>query len=219
MPAIKVRSGQTATPILKLDGQWISGSAAICAVLEVRFPSPPLMPRDDAQRARVLQIEQRLDDDFGPRMRRAIFGQLLPAPGYLGRIFSDGQPALAQWLYGASIPAAAPLIKRSNGITGPQSIADCERAIDEACGFVEQRLNGAPYLVGGSFSLADIAACAFLAMISDFTGSPMEKPKPMPAALQTWIEQRSARPAITWARNIYARHRGAARDFDGEAPT
>ena len=104
--AIKSRTGQTATPILQLNGKWLSGSAAIVAALEERFPNPPLFPKDAAMRAAVLEIEKRFDDDFGPRMRRATFGQLLQAPSYLARVFAAGRSALVQAAYGAIIPLA-----------------------------------------------------------------------------------------------------------------
>ena len=216
--AIKSRTGQTATPILQLNGKWLSGSAAIVAALEERFPDPPLFPKDAAMRAAVLEIEKRFDDDFGPRMRRATFGQLLQAPSYLARVFAAGRSALVQAAYGAIIPLASSAIRRGNGIEGPESIADGERAIDEAFAFISGHIERAPYLVGDRFSLADLTAAAFVAMVCDFVGTPMEKPKPIPASIAAWTSRWGAKPAAVWARNIYTQHRVLTHDFDGASP-
>lgn len=212
---IKSRTGQAATPILQLDGKWLSGSSAIAAALDARFPDPPLFPADPASRAAVLEIEKRFDDDFGPRMRRATFGQLLPTPRYLARVFAAGRSSLTQAAYGMLIPLASSAIRKGNGITGPESIADGERAIDEAFAFVSQRLNGRPYLVGDRFTLADLTAAAFVAMVCDFLGTPMEKPKPVPASIASWSARWAVKPAALWARGIYKQHRLVAKDFDG----
>jgi len=216
-PLIKSRSGQTATPILKLDGEWISGSAAIVAAIDARFSDPPLLPRDQQLRAEALAIEAKFDDDFGPRMRRAAFGQLLPYPFYLARVFAAGRSKSAQTAYGAIIPLASPLIRRGNGITGPQSIADGELAIEEAFSFVAERALRGRYLVGDAFSVADLTAAAMIAMVCDFADTPMAKPKPEPTRLTAWAARNGAHPASQWARDIYAKHRCVTADFEGES--
>jgi glutathione S-transferase len=218
MSAMKSRTGQSATPILWMGGKWLSNSADIVAALEERFPTPPLYPKDDAARSAVLEIEKRFDNDFGPRMRRATFGQLLTSPWYLGRVFAAGRSAIAQAAYCSIIPLASSAIRRWNGIVGPESIADGERATDEAFAFVSQRIERAPYLVGDQFSLADLTAAAFIAMVCDFVGTPMEKPKPIPGAIAAWLAARGAKPAAVWARDIYKRHRVLTYDFDGLSP-
>ncbi len=213
--AIKARTGQTATPVLRFDGVWITGSAAIIAALDERFPTPPLIPADPAARAEALAIERRFDAELGPRMRRATFGALLPTPFYLARVFAAGRPAAMQTLYGAVIPAASGLIRAANGMTGPASIADGERAIEEALTFIEGQRAGRRHLVGEAFTVADITAAAFVAMVADFPGTPMEKPKPAPAALRGWLARHADHPAVLWAREIYAAHRVRPDDFDG----
>ena len=37
-------------PILKIDGLTLSESAAICEYIEERYPDPPLLPKDPAER-------------------------------------------------------------------------------------------------------------------------------------------------------------------------
>ena len=60
-PALRRLSGQSATPVLALDGEVVAGSAAIVDALERRFPERPLYPEDPAQRERALGIQRRFD--------------------------------------------------------------------------------------------------------------------------------------------------------------
>ena len=106
MPGVRALTGQSATPIFCLDGRWIAGSSAIIAALEARAPTPALYPADPGERAAALEIERRFDEDWGPRIRRAVFGQLLPTPTYLARIFSEGRPALERGFYALTAPLA-----------------------------------------------------------------------------------------------------------------
>jgi len=213
--AIHAKTGQTATPILKLDGVWVTGSAAIVEALEARFPTPPLLPEDPTLRADALAIQQRFDEELGPRMRRATFGALLRAPIYLARVFAAGRSTLTQMAYGALIPAVSGLIRAANGITGPNSITDGERAIEEALAFIDARRGERRYLIGETFTVADMSAAAFIAMVVDFSGTPMAKPKPVPRAVRAWLARYADHPTAVWAREIYAKHRGRADDFDG----
>jgi glutathione S-transferase len=218
VPSIRSRSGQTGTPILKLGDAWLSGSAAILAELDARHPDPPLIPKNPAQRAKALRIQTLFDDDLGPRMRRAAFGQLLTAPSYAGRVFGAGRPAWSQAAYGALIPVLAPLIRAGNGVTGPDSIADGERAIEEAQAFILKNVGKSGYLVGNTFSIADLTAAAMMAMVCDFAGTPMAKPTPTPTEILRWQNRNTEHPAAEWARGVYARHRMASEDFDGPSP-
>lgn len=56
-PAAKV-------PILRMDGRLMSESQAICEYIEETNPTPPLMPRDPADRCEVRRLVFWFDDKF-----------------------------------------------------------------------------------------------------------------------------------------------------------
>jgi hypothetical protein len=93
-----------------------------------------------------------------------------------------------------AVPLAAPLIRKRHGITGPASVEDGLQAAQQALDFVAER---------GS---------AELAQPSD---SPMAGPRPSGAAFAALLQRFEAHPGIAWTRQLYTRHRGASRDFDG----
>jgi glutathione S-transferase len=216
VPIVKRLTGQTATPVLVSDdGQAIDGSARIVEWLEQRFPAPALMPGDDAARAEVARIQKRFDDDLTPRMRRAVLDALLRQPTYFAHVFGDGRPAWKRAAYSLAVPLAAPLVRKGNGISGPQSVADGIAAANEALSFVAERSRATGYLVGASFGLADLVAASSLAMIVRPADSPMSCPQPVGSEFERLIAPFRDHPGAAWVRTIYAKHRLARADFDG----
>jgi glutathione S-transferase len=65
-------TGRGTLPILFLDGRAIGDSTHIIAVLEERYPEPPLYPGDAAARQRALALEDYFDEQLGPALRAAI---------------------------------------------------------------------------------------------------------------------------------------------------
>ncbi len=201
-------TGQTATPILRLEDRWIAGSSLILDILDARYPTPPLYPADDRQRAAAVEIERLFDEELGPRMRRPLLATLIQDAGYITRVFAGDKPAYIRLPYRLTFPFAKGLIARGNGITGPQSVEDGLAAVETALALVADQSASTGYLVGDAFSIADLTAASMLSTLIDMPGTPMERPKPRPAALVKLIEPWADHPGADWTREIFARHRG-----------
>jgi glutathione S-transferase len=215
MRVVKRLTGRTTTPVLVHDGGAIDGSAQIIEWLEGQYPSPALLAADPAQREEALRIQRWLDDNITPRMRRTVLDALLQQPGMFARVFADGAPALKRWAYACVVPLAAPLVRKGNGITGPQAVQDGHRAAAEAFDFVVQRGSATGYLCGDAFSIADLTAASTLAVLVKPQNSPMACAQPVAPAFQALMERYAKHPGADWVRRIYARHRGSRSDFDG----
>jgi glutathione S-transferase len=216
MAVLRKLTGRTTTPVLVPDdGPAIDGSARILQWLEQRWPEPPLMPTDAADRAEALRIERWFDEDLTPRIRCAVLDALLRQPAAFAGVFGDGRSSAARLAYACAVPLAAPLIRKGNGIAGPASIDDGLRAAQQALDFVVERATPDGFLVGGRFGLADLCAGSTLALLAQPPHSPMAGPQPYGAAFAALLQRFDAHPGIAWARRLYARHRGATRDFDG----
>ncbi len=218
MGVVKRLTGRTETPVLVHDGSALDGSARILEWLEAQYPTPALLPADAAQRAEALRIQRWFDDDLTPRMRRAVLDALLQQPAMFARVFADGAPALKRWAYACIVPLAAPLVRKGNGITGPEAVEDGHRAAAEGFDFVAARAAATGYLCGDSFSIADLTAAATLAVFVKPANSPMASPQPVGASFQALIARYAKHPGADWVRRIYAGHRGARTDFDGVSP-
>ncbi|HYC57455.1 MAG TPA: glutathione S-transferase [Candidatus Binatia bacterium] len=206
-PQIKKLTGQTSVPVLRMDGQLLTGSARIVDAIERKHPAPPLYPSGAAERDEALALQQRFDKELGPTARRMVFSALLAGePDYIPRMFSPGKPQWKRLLYRATFPAVAPLLKKANGVT-PEKVAAAEKIVDGLLDFIAQKTSVSGYLVGDAFTVADLTAAALLAPIVDLTHPDMAKPEPLPNQARAIIDRLAPHPAIAWVKQQYARHR------------
>lgn len=217
VPIVRRLTGRTQTPVLVHGRIATDGSADIIAWLELGNAVPPLLPSDRLEREEVLRIQHWFDDDLTPRIRRPVLAALLANPRYFARVFGEALSPIAQAAYALVVPLAAPLVRKGNGITGDAALDDGLHAAQEALNFVAERSHATGYLVGATFTLADITAASSLATLVRPTDSPMECPEPVGEAFQALMAQFTGHPGAQWVRTIYAKHRGAKRDFEGES--
>lgn len=207
MRATKRLSGQTATPILVIDGEAVAGSARILERLEREASTPALFPADPALRAEAVAIERRFDEDLTPRIRRAVLAAILDDAGYVARVFGADHGGLARTLYAATFPLARGLVRKGNGIGSQADIDDGCAAATEALDFVVDRTATTGYLVGDRFTLADLAAAASLAPLVDPDHPDMRRREPMPDTLRQWLARWRAHPGAAWIDEMYRKHR------------
>lgn len=207
MPVVKKLTGQTATPVLRLAGEVVWGSARILEAIERAFPEPALFPKNEDERRRAAEIERRFDLDWTPRARRFVLADMLPTPAYFAAVFGRDESPLARLIYRLMLPLAAPLVRKGNGIAGEASIADGVKAADDAFDFVARESAATSYLIGDRFSVADLAAAASLAPLVDPPHPDMKRPEPYPPAVAARLACWRDHPGRHWVLEIYRRHR------------
>ena len=207
LPRLRKLTGQAKTPVLRLDGNYVCGSAAIVAALEELQPEPRLIPQEPALRAQALEIQRLFDEDFGPPMRGAVLAAIIPHARYTASLFSEGQSAAQRVLYRLVFPLARGLIRKGNAIETPQQVQAGIDATQLAFDYVVAHAGPAGYLAGDSFTVADLTAASFLAAAVDPPNSTMERPKPHPPGLSAWLERWRSHPGRQWVLDMYARHR------------
>jgi len=217
MATVKSLTGRTSTPVLLHDGEAIDGSARILEWLDLHYPEPALLPADATLRDEALRLQRWFDDDLTPRIRRPVLEALLQQPAYFARVFADGAPSWKRICYACTVPLAAPLVRKGNGIRGAATIEDGLRAGDAALDFVAERSAATGYLCGDRFTLADLTAASTLAVLIRPADSPMAAPQPVGAAFRELMQRFAAHPGADWVRRIYAQHRLSRSDFDGQS--
>ena len=212
-PKIRKLTGQTQTPVVRFGDDYLYGSARIIDELEKRYPSPPLYPEDGSQRIRALEIQSWFDSEIGPRGRRAVLNSMMGETAYFANMFSEGQTAGKRCFYRTILPLAKGKIRRGNDITGPESVADGVAALQEGFDFVAREAGAAGYLVGDTFSVADLTAAAILAPVADPPDCEMTRPRPVPAVVAEFIARFADHPGREWVLEMYRRHRGATAEI------
>jgi glutathione S-transferase len=203
-------SGQTATPVLVLDGAAIAGSARILSALDQRFPERPLLPADPKLADRALALQARFDAEVGPAVRTAVFSVLVREPDQLCRTFSQGKPAWSSRLYRAAFPLTRPIIARANGVTDPANVERAFATSQAALDQIVREVGPSGQLVGDVFSLADLACAALLAPLVSPDHPDMSQPRPRPASIEAFLARFASHPGVAWVRDQYRKHRPAS---------
>lgn len=200
---------QTQTPVVRLDGQSVAGSARIIDELERRFPARALYPADPALRRRALDLQAWADEHVGVMVRRALFAVMLEHPAYVMAIFASDRPVLTRALYRAVFPITKIAMATSAGVRGPASIDEAVGATQAALDRVAREIGPGGYLAGDAMSVADVAVASLLTPAVRVEHPAMRPPAPVPAAVEAWYRRWDAHPAAAWVRETYRRHRPA----------
>ena len=218
MVKAKRLTGDTSTtPVLTLDGRSIGDSTRIIAAIEERWPQPPLYPEDPAQRGRALELEDFFDEQLGPHLRRAAYAELLPRPDLVRPLFSHGQPRPARILLRAGFPALRAAMRRKFEIDA-ESAAASRAKMSAAMDRLEREISPSGFLVGESFTVADLTAAALFYPVAH----PPEYPYPtladhyLPHAWRQFLDSLAQRPGGQWIADIYRSHRGRSAEVTPE---
>jgi glutathione S-transferase len=193
-------------PLLELDGKRYPDSTEAIRALEERYPQPPLYPSNPADRARALELEDFFDEEVGPYARRAAFHEMREDPRW-----DDVVQRLTPPNPLSRFTRAAGLYGRV--FTAIRYRADADQKAEEAkqkvtAGFdrLERELGDRDYLVGDTFTVADLTAASLLypAVL------PPEGPfriEPVPEGWQRYMDTVADRRGFKWVEEMFARHR------------
>lgn len=209
---VLLRSRQRQVPVLRDGATTVAGSAAIIDHLERTRPEPPLYPRDPTARRDALAIQTHFDDDVGGPLRAAFFFTVLADPAYMATVFTHHAAPLAQAIYRPLFPAIAAFLRRELRLTAATADAGMART-SEALDFVAARAGPQGYLVGETFSVADLTAAAILAPTVLPPEFPYLPPRPYGPRFAVWLARWQHHPGTTWVRETYRRHRGLSAEI------
>ena len=209
MGRIKPMTGQTAVPVLQLEGEVIFDSSRILETLDRSHPEPPLYPANPAERERAQALENFFDEGLGVDLRQWGYFMLLPHTATVTAMFAANSTPAQRLFLRVMFPAVRPLMRRAMKITATNAVSARERTI-AAMDRIARELQPSGYLVGDRFSAADLTAAALLSPLVMPTEAPYKWPAHLPSEFAGAREELSAHPAFKWTRKMYARHRGAS---------
>jgi glutathione S-transferase len=209
LTARRLGAGRT-VPILQLNGRTIGDSTRIIEEIERRWPEPPLYPSDPEERRRALELEEYFDEDVGPDIRRVLFADNLAEPEKFFGIFSGpDQPGLG--LLKRLSPVLTRVVKWRWDVH-PERVTQSREVVRDAFHRVEAEAGPDGYLVGDSFTVADLTAASILGLIVVPPEFPYIKLRPEERAAQFQEFRASLKdwPGFKWVEDMYARHRGTS---------
>ena len=207
--AKKLGAPASSVPYLSVGGRVIQGSANIVdwADSEAAIQGKSLNP-GDANLEDCREIERRVDDIAGIHIRRFYYSEaLVEHPETVRPIFTKDLPLAKRLLIGlAWNKIRGIMIKRMDlgSEQGQESKVIIQRELD----WVDDLLaGGRKYLVGDSFSRADIAVASLLAPLALPPEHPTYATMTHPPRLANDVKEWNQRPALNWVRDIYAQYR------------
>lgn len=212
VPRVLWMTGQKSLPVLVCDGVAIADSTRIIEVLERRHPHPPLHPADPMLRRRALELEEFLDEELGPHVRRAVFHTMLPEGPFVASMMSEGSSRTVRRLYDWSFPLVRAVMRVDMQIDDT-SAARARAKISASLDTIRDELASSEYLVGDAFTVADLTAAALLYPLV----RPPEFPYPVtgtwPDATERLRAAFTGHPTVVWAADVYRRHRGISAEI------
>jgi glutathione S-transferase len=205
-------------PVLELDGEVIADSTEIIAALERRFPDPPLYPESPAEGRRALELEEFFDQELGPHMRLFAFHEATKDPATVERftvdLLPDGLADVGPIRAGATSFFSAFTALRY-GVKSDRRAELAKAKVLAALDRLESELGGGDYLVGDSFTVADLtAASLFYPLVEPPQGPSLP---PAPEALERFRAPLADRPGYQWVAEMFRRHRAPAGASDAVA--
>jgi glutathione S-transferase len=200
-------------PVLVLDGKVLGDSTAIVAELERRRPDPRLYPENPRERRQALELEEFFDEELGPYSRMLALHHMSDDADVFGGAFAPDLHPLPR----AIARLAFPLTRRRLNADFGLDEAGIELAYSKvrAAGERFRELVGERgYLVGDSFTVADLTLAALISPLV----APKEFPYPQPQRDHPLLAEPRRVLAefglVEWTREMYARHRGTSAEIE-----
>jgi glutathione S-transferase len=209
LTARRLRAGRT-VPVLEMNGRAIGDSTKIIEEIERRWPEPPLYPADPEERSRVLDLEDYFDEQCGHDLRRVLFNDNMAEPEkFLAMLYGADHPRIG--LLKKLSPVFFQVLKWRFRIR-PETVEESREKVRAAFDKLETDVGSSGYLVGESFTVADLTAASILAPIVMPPEFPYIElhPDERTAQSRRFRDSLKDRPGFKWVEDMYARHRGTS---------
>ena len=207
---------RSSVPVLVTGDGVIQGSNEIIDYLDELVPERPLTPVAPGPREECLELERRMDEQLGVPVRQILYASLLDHPAFIRQCFTHSMP---RWKRACYPLVAAPLHRAiyAGYVKSPAAAATARSAFDRTMTELAARLGDGGYLIGDTFTRADLTVAALLSLIA----LPPEHPFPWgdvpPSQARDFIDSYSDHPVSQWVRAIYREHRSTTAGAPGPA--
>ena len=200
------RVGGKSTPVLITEAGAFTDSTDILRYLnEIAPDNAKLYPTNPELRQQVEELEDLFDEQLGSAIRRWGYFYVIDDYKFIQRSWCQGVPFIEGALFPVVFPWMRSVVRRGFNIT-PESAAQAYEQIKSIFEQVSELLSdGRSYLIGGSFSAADItfaalAAPAVLPSEHPMSGGNLQE---LPSKMASEINEFRETPAGAYVLRLY----------------
>ncbi|MGB5324483.1 MAG: glutathione S-transferase N-terminal domain-containing protein [Pseudomonadales bacterium] len=206
--AKKFKLPGSSTPYVIADNEAIQGTSNIVDWADKNATNGRSLTPDGALGEQARELEKRIDDVIGVHVRRAFYSEsLVEDPVRTKKMLTHNVSFTDKLIVNAIFPRLRKLMMQRMDIgteQGRESIKILEAEMDWLDGLLA---DGRKFLVGDSFSRADLAAAALLGRTAQPPQHPLYEHLYTPPKLKVLTTQWRERPCIQWILGLYAQYR------------
>lgn len=209
-------TGAAHLPIVHFEDGPVGDSTHIIEALEKRWPNPPLYPSDPDERRRALALEDWFDEEIGHPVRTLLVGPLMKEEGAerTADVMMQGMGEGMKRAFRLLHPVFHRFYFWRHGVHD-ESRSKAPDIVTSGFERVAAGVGPSGYLVGDSFSVADLTAAALLAPIVRPKGTIWAGIGDLPTPVEGFLRQFEGHEAVAWVHEMYARHRGESAALRG----
>jgi len=191
-------------PILEHGGQCIQESSEIISYLDKKFLRRPLTPEDPEEAKLAVAWESFADREIGPAVRLLSYHTLLDHKDIVLPLMTQGGPWYGSFMMSSAYPKVVNSMRSLMKIND-QTAAQAEEKISLALDNINETLGGQEFLVGNTFTRADLSVAALLAPLIMPQGYGIEWPDVTPEPLAGQLKRFNDR--LAWVEHLYENFR------------
>ena len=207
-PATFRASGQRTVPVLVTDDGVFADSTDIVKYVDPFLPEAArLFPEEEGARREVTEVEEFVDREIGPRVRRWVYAWLLDEPIMRPMIERSMTPAERR-IAPVLVPIIIAGIRRGLKISPALRESQFEK-IRTSFSSLAPRLGAKRYVATNSFSAADLALAALAAPALGVENHPIVHPEPdsLPPRMREQAEELRDTPVGRHVLELYRTER------------
>lgn len=193
-------------PILVDDGAVVQDSTSIIAFLDEKYRDRPLTPPDPVEAQAASDWEEYLDEEIGVTLRLWFYYYTLPDRDRALRFLLEGAPWYGRPIMAFAFPRIRAAMLEYMNIYA-ESASQSEQRMLTAFDRLDGAVKDGRFLVGNSFSKADLTACALLSPLCAPGRSDQELSTAHPEEVCRLREKHRSRPFFEWVLETYRTHR------------
>lgn len=197
-------TGRSSVPAISDQGSIIFESRQILDYLDENYPQQSLTPKDLALKSQAYEWEKFADEEIGVHVRKICYHSLLEEPKIVKKFFAQDGPWYGPLLLFFIFPRLSKKMRKYMDIN-EAAAKESKRKLNIALEKINNHLASRKYLVGDSFSRADLTVAALLAPMIQPQQYGLKWPQHLPETLQQYID--SIQPQLLWSQQLYRNFR------------